>query len=94
MNEVTKGKAMKKSIPVDFIKLTPETFIEALDFVGSSCVEFMMEEYIDISTLEGSVKAVCGEVYIIRGSVSEVWPIRCDIFENTYEVIVNESDQV
>lgn len=42
-----------------------------------------------INTLEGVMKAMPGD-YIIKGVQGEVYPIKADIFEATYEV-VNES---
>lgn len=39
-----------------------------------------------VETIEGQVHTYIGS-YIVKGVKGEVWPIREDIFEETYEVI-------
>lgn len=41
-------------------------------------------EYIE--TLEGTMKAEIGD-YIITGIQGEYWPVKPDIFKQTYEII-------
>lgn len=47
-------------------------------------------EWIDIPTLEGVMRADLGD-WIIRGVAGEFYPCRNDIFEATYEAVL-ESD--
>lgn len=44
-----------------------------------------------VRTLEGKVEAIPGS-FIIKGFKNEVWPIREDIFNETYEILgdINE----
>lgn len=61
----------------------PEWLIEARDH-GEA--EFGYRE-IFIKTLEGTMKACCGEDYIIRGVHGEIYPCKKDIFEEIYEPV-------
>ena len=45
--------------------------------------------YIDIKTLEGTMRANTGD-YIIRGINGEIYPCKSDIFEKTYELVESE----
>ena len=42
--------------------------------------------YIEIKTLEGTMRAVLGD-YIIKGIQGEFYPCKPDIFEKTYEEV-------
>lgn len=61
----------------------PEWLIEARDH-GEA--EFGYRE-IFIKTLEGTMKACCGEDYIIRGVHGEIYPCKKDIFEEIHEPV-------
>ena len=50
-----------------------------------------LEPVIFISTLEGDMKASVGD-YIITGVHGEQYPCKPDIFEETYEPVVYESE--
>lgn len=52
-------------------------------FTGSSIL---------IETLEGRMRADWGD-YIIRGVQGEFYPCKPDIFEATYEMVEDESDE-
>jgi hypothetical protein len=41
---------------------------------------------IEIETLEGTMKASPGD-YILRGVRGEMWPVKPEIFEETYDVL-------
>lgn len=43
-------------------------------------------EYIEIPTLEGTMRARVGD-YIIKGANGEFYPCKPDIFEKTYELV-------
>lgn len=46
------------------------------------------DAYCDIITLEGTMRANTGD-YIIRGINGEIYPCKQDIFEATYEMVVD-----
>ncbi|MGM5489190.1 hypothetical protein [Weissella koreensis] len=39
-----------------------------------------------VTTLEGKMEAKIGD-YIVKGTKGEIWPVRKDIFEETYDVV-------
>lgn len=41
---------------------------------------------VEIETLEGKMRAKPGD-YVIKGTEGEMWPVRRDIFEKTYDVL-------
>lgn len=47
--------------------------------------------YLKIETLEGIMKASVGD-YIIKGVNGEFYPCKPDIFEKTYERVIDEAD--
>lgn len=47
--------------------------------------------YLKIETLEGTMKASVGD-YIIKGVNGEFYPCKPDIFEKTYERVIDETD--
>jgi len=49
----------------------------------------MFDNGLSITTLEGVMKANYGD-YIIKGVKGEFYPVRKDIFEQTYEEITDE----
>ena len=42
---------------------------------------------VEVQTVEGSLTVHPGRWYVIRGPEGDVWPIRRDIFDKTYERI-------
>ena len=77
-------KARKKPISIEF----REPFVNAYTpkSCGSVTVAVPCEE---IQTLEGKLVAFPNQHYVIRGTKGELYPIRKDIFDETYEVIDN-----
>lgn len=79
--------------------------IEAVQFTGrndAEIAEFVGEDGYDpddtgpswiIRTLEGEMKAMPGD-YIIKGVQGEFYPCKPDIFEQTYEEVVDISLEV
>ncbi len=43
-------------------------------------------DYLQIKTLEGTMTAIVGD-WIIKGVAEEFYPCKCDIFEQTYELV-------
>jgi hypothetical protein len=73
--------------------------VEAVRFDGKNhreCIKFLeaqgcfTKQTIFIPTLEGTMKASVGD-YIIRGVNGECYPCKPDIFEKTYEPVMDES---
>jgi len=77
-------KARKKPVVVEFRE--PEPNGEHFDGEKWVKAEF-------INTLEGTLVAVLGRDYVIRGVNGELYPIRKDIFNQTYEVIEEEASE-
>ncbi|CAK1251262.1 hypothetical protein R54839_PPFHFPJH_01378 [Fructobacillus fructosus] len=50
------------------------------------CMACIAEQVEYIETLEGTMKAEIGD-YIITGIQGECWPVKPDIFKQTYEII-------
>lgn len=59
------------------------------EFCGECCREPVGEDYMEIITLEGIMKASKGD-YIIQGVNGEFYPCKPDIFEKTYDKAVDE----
>ena len=91
------NKYRKKPVVVDAIQLTNESVMDCISFaypeyvaVEHSILDAIRDQkFMYIETLEGDMKAGFGD-YIVKGVQGEVYPIKADIFEATYEV-VNES---
>lgn len=76
--------------------------VEAIQWRGSNLkeiLEFSSEAYIDkdnytlkIHTLEGEMIANRGD-YIIKGIEGEFYPCKQDIFEKTYDEVIELSEQ-
>ena len=87
-------KAIKKPVEVEFREveskiqiykneLKPYLFKEQVIEIESGLVQWGEK----IQTLEGVLYAICDEDFIIRGVKGEIYPIKKDIFYETYEVI-------
>ena len=75
-------KARKKPVEVEFREVEPIS-----DFswsYGRKIGDIFGET---VSTLEGSMMAVTGRDYIIRGVKGELYPIKKDIFNETYDIL-------
>ena len=85
----------KRPIPVQARQLTPETYrglIEVLTVeqfaAGGEAPDGTV--FLEIRTLEGVMRARQGD-WIIWGFKGEVWPVRADIFAETYEPVPNSA---
>lgn len=65
------------------------------EFMGGDTIRVNYEDkdnpYLKIETLEGIMKASVGD-YIIKGVNGEFYPCKPDIFEKTYERVIDEAD--
>ncbi len=89
----------KKPVVIEAIQLTEETASAICNWLASCGKLFRVGraedgikvDYIEIPTLEGTMKANMGD-YIIRGIKGEFYPCKPDVFEQTYE-LVKESEE-
>lgn len=72
---------------IEAVLFTAETLDEAVEFCGGR-YEYGRGhgEVIYIDTLEGVMRADCGD-WIIKGVNGEFYPCKPDIFEKTYEPV-------
>lgn len=97
------GKYKKKPIVVEAIRWTGSNLEEIRNFVGSD----LIEEYVElcdikrtlkkmlvdiaIDTLEGTMKVDYGD-YIIKDVNNELYPCKPDVFEQTYEEVIEDGN--
>lgn len=75
----------KKPVEIQAIRFLGWNWKECLEFMGEQPVSYS-ETYIDITTLEGTMRCGKGD-YIIRGVNGEFYPCKADIFKKTYEAV-------
>ncbi|MDK7377493.1 hypothetical protein QP531_06635 [Peptoniphilus harei] len=81
-------KYRKKPVVIEAIKYEKEHIGRALDFCNKLRYSpFDNEYYVD--TLEGFMKVTEGD-FIIKGVNGEFYPCKPDIFEKTYENLIEE----
>jgi hypothetical protein len=85
---VTPGRATKKPVEIEFVRLTPLTLNAVEEFVGGD-LDVRNGEAI-IATLEGAMHASVGDV-IIKGVQGEFYPCKPDIFAQTYDITTEAS---
>jgi len=87
-------KARKKPVEIEFRE------VEAKEQVATTMPDFKYDKMEDnlsynttpvmgetINTREGTLIAIVGQDFIIRGVEGELYPIKKDIFYKTYEVL-------
>lgn len=82
----------KKPVAIEAVQLTRENALEVLAWINSKATDRLTQTFdngLSIATLEGVMKANYGD-YIVKGVKGEFYPVREDIFEQTYEEITNE----
>lgn len=83
-------KVRKRPVEVEAIQYLPgKTCVEVAEFMGAPHDErdcYDDAEWV-IETLEGTMVALPGD-WIVRGVQGEFYPVKPDIFEQTYEVVV------
>lgn len=85
-------KYRKKPVIIEAIQFqdNAEVITQLSDFIGDTIYvnyENKDNPYLTIVTLEGDMKASVGD-YIIKGVNGEFYPCKPDIFEKTYEKVV------
>lgn len=90
-------KYRKKPVIIEAIQFedNSDRIIEIHEFMGGDTIGVNYEDkdnpYLKIETLEGIMKASVGD-YIIKGVNGEFYPCKPDIFEKTYERVIDEAD--
>lgn len=90
-------KYRKKPVIIEAIQFedNSDRIIEIHEFMGGDTIRVNYEDkdnpYLKIETLEGTMKASVGD-YIIKGVNGEFYPCKPDIFEKTYEGVIDETD--
>ena len=90
-------KYRKKPVIIEAIQFedNSDRIIEIHEFMGGDTIrvnyEYKDNPYLKIETLEGIMKASVGD-YIIKGVNGEFYPCKPDIFEKTYERVIDEAD--
>ena len=86
-------KYRKKPVVIEAVELNRRYFEQALNFIDKDKIdsfcsgEFSEDScYITIKTLEGNMLAEEGD-FIIKGIKGEFYPIKNDIFLETYEKV-------
>lgn len=85
-------KAIKKPIKVDVWEINPlpphldypSWVVNA--FISDHLLDWSVDNTLVVRTLEGRVWANSGD-YILRGPEGDIWPVRKDIFEKTYDIV-------
>ena len=83
----------KKPVVIEAIQFKGINIAEIAQFLVSGGVKFVPDmRYVDIVTLEGTMRADIGD-WVIRGVKGEFYPFKPDIFEATYEPAGAGSDK-
>ena len=80
------GRYRKKPVVIDAIQFTVDNFYKAVEFVGDSWKVDNAGDYY-VNTLEGDMYPSLND-FIIKGVNGEFYPCKPDIFEKTYEEVI------
>lgn len=80
-------KYRKKPIVIEAVRWTGKNLEEVIRFLDvPQLTNDFLEHYIEIETLEGTMRANLGD-WIIKGVKGEFYPCKPDIFKQTYEPV-------
>ena len=83
-------RVRKKPVIVEAVKYLGGTaYSEAPDWLVEACKDgtvYLMGEHLYVRTLEGVHLANDGD-YVIRGVHGELYPVKPDIFEESYDIL-------
>lgn len=90
------GKFKKKPVVVEafqfYVDALPDWFMDKVStneaiLINCNYSRYSIDEaYCEIKTLEGTMIANGGD-YIIKGVQGEIYPVKSDIFKDTYEAL-------
>ena len=78
-------KYRKKPVVIEALQFDGKNYEECLN-LSEDIFMFDGDNYLNITTLEGTMKCSVGD-YIIKGINGEFYPCKPDIFEKTYEEV-------
>ena len=79
-------KYRKKPVVIEAVKFTGKNYEEVQKFASGS-LSLNNGNVLSIKTLEGEMLVSKGD-YVIKGINGEIYPCKPDIFEKTYEEVV------
>ena len=79
-------KYRKKPVVIEAVQYRGDNYIEIRDFTNGEARTNTCYDHLTIPTLEGNMKASVSD-WIIKGVSGEFYPIRNDIFHETYEIV-------
>jgi hypothetical protein len=83
-------KYKKKPIAIQALQFDSDNVSDMINFIGDFPFEYIHEKsLIILHTLEGEHNVRHGD-YVIRGVYDEYYPIKPDIFKDTYEEVIDE----
>ncbi len=82
-------KARKKAVVIETVQFTGLNFEELEKFVGGDMGKNENGDTV-IATLEGAMTVSIND-FVIKGVQGEFYPCKPDIFEQTYDIIVEET---
>jgi hypothetical protein len=92
-------KVLKKPVVVDAVEIDADNYEEVARWCGGRVGTFWHPALgesvtaIEVETLEGPHWAVPGMDLMIRGVRGEFYPIKIDIFDETYDIVNGDPDQ-
>lgn len=78
--------AVKKPVKVEVMQYTVDSIPEILLWIGSKASRNGLTDRLLIETLEGIMVAELGD-YIIKGVQGEFYPVKENIFNETYDIV-------
>lgn len=82
-------RVRKRAIEVQAVRWNGSTFDESTEWILNAVFDGLVRKcgpILSIETLEGGMTAQAGD-WIIQGIKGELYPIKPDIFEKTYEQV-------
>lgn len=86
-------KVVKKPIVVEAVRwfgdiesLEEIEKLKGSEFTQEEKLQFLLHEQVLIPTLEGPLTANLGD-YVVKGVRGELYPVKPDIFEETYDIV-------
>ncbi|XWX32019.1 hypothetical protein BIPXVNHO_CDS0138 [Staphylococcus phage PG-2021_27] len=79
--------AVKKPVKVEVMQYTGDSIPEILLWIGSKASRNGLTDRLLIETLEGVMVAELGD-YIVKGVHGEFYPVKENIFNETYDIVV------
>jgi hypothetical protein len=86
-------KFRKRPVEVEARQITAENLEELADWCDAPGWS-PFHKFITVPTLEGPLTARVGDYIVKGGRHGECWPVKGDIFEDTYEAVEDDTEQL